>query len=372
MMASLRRDRSFLVFVVLFFFLFSMSTPSAQVRQDPQRRRMTSPSSTTTIADLIVFLSSSDYSLLQLALQKTFLWSVLNDTTQVLTFLGPADASFQSFISLPPYSNYFTNDWTLHLQQVILYHILPHHILNSSQLFASSFWPTALGVNLPVDSATHTIGGNGASLVITNELAVNGYWHVPNQVLLPAMLQVTLQQVLFQNQTTTSSSASSPLDNYKFDTTKALFQLTKLDQVLAASSGDTPGLTLLALPDTAWQALALQQPTLAIDLFQADSIHVTTSILLYHMASINIYPNLIFGTTPFPELYITMQNHVSAWFTATTTTTTTTTPAPSLSQNTNHTINTTTATTTTTNTTTTTVFVNGATILVDNILASNG
>lgn len=227
--------------------------------------------------------------------------AILDYVNTQVTLFAPTDESFRQ---LPiPYSYYPSAPWEDHLNFLLAYHMVTQP-LNKLLIFSQNALPTvvipystydqlltdATGPYMPVNKTDMTVDG-GATLVVPDIQASNGYIQVPDRVLLSSDLRLSLFDYVFNGQATQISS-----------TFQALLQATGLQQELMQNYSE--GFTLFVPSDSSFSGLdnATYQ-----DLFSSTAF--ASNILSYHMAHVNLYPSLlrVVGELDFP-----MANGVSA------------------------------------------------------------
>lgn len=254
-----------------------------------------------------VLNTSTSHSVLVQLLIVTELSLYLNNGTLSSTLFAPNDTAITVLLQ-PPQLYYFESEfWSLHLFAILSYHIVPE-ILDESQIFALTQLPTlAQGVDIPVNKVNKTLDG-GASIITADITASNGFIQIPNRVLLPDVLNLTVADMFFNNATNGSSAGGTFATNYTLF--KKIFAIAQTSNDLSQaflSSNSQNGLTLFAPPDSAFADVA----TTTIDLL-LNKTTLAYVFVLNHITNINVYA---LPAPPRP-LGFYMASGLSAWFSA--------------------------------------------------------
>jgi uncharacterized surface protein with fasciclin (FAS1) repeats len=214
------------------------------------------------------------------------------------TLFAPTDESFRA-LQEPPYPYYFdfpANDWWgAQLGLLLNSHVVPLNI-TASEIFEKAELPTIYSdFTLTVNLNNATIE-NGASIVIGDIEASNGYIQVPDRVILVENLRYTLFDCVV-----------SLTDAFDFSPDITMFRKlivgTGLQHLL--SQNLINGISLFLPSDTAFAKLDENTTT---SLFSFGSF--ATEIVMYHILNFNT------NTFPLPSEYLYfMSNGVSAWLT---------------------------------------------------------
>ncbi len=147
---------------------------------------------TNTVVDVAIGNSDAFSILVDFVTQADLVAPLTN--TLGITVLAPTDDAFAEFAFLAPTvaANLLTDEWSTHLQDVLLYHVLAFE-LPSSAITNGSKAPALNGENLSL-----TVNGNGifvnseSEVIIADVGASNGIIHAIDTVLIPSWVSNTI------------------------------------------------------------------------------------------------------------------------------------------------------------------------------------
>jgi transforming growth factor-beta-induced protein len=218
-----------------------------------------------TVLDFIA--EAPEFSLFFEGLQRGGLTAGLAVDEDTLTVFAPTNAAFNVLPQALRELLFLSDEFIVHLQSLLLYHVLPQQTIASEDFVNDSNLQTANGEF--VNILTNPLTVNERPVRFTDIRATNGFTDVIGGVLLPSWVFNTLA----------SRIANDP-------------ELTKLKELLELGGVDVSiegaNLTLLAPTNAAWNALGserlqeLQSTENRAELLQILAYHLGTSIFAFN------------------------------------------------------------------------------------------